>query len=266
MVTTTNHCVDGKQEYAHFRDQEYILHGRKTKQLKSSLKKLEDMLKCHRIVYCTWTDNAIITILLSNGLLVHICINIFTGDINRMAFDRFFIGKLISESVTNVVMTRMHILISYDINQLTFVYLHKPNLKKNAPEKISRMDPKIFHIIISGTHTKKIARHLACNMSSDLLAVWTKSSQNEVYPWRPTVRDQDRANIHIYRLSLNKLDLLCFHWTENDPINVEFSKLNQNQLRSVEQKMSRKVLTCLINNLNSANSNCCIFLLGRSDH
>lgn len=245
-VAMANPYVEGKQEYANFRDQEYILHGRKTKKLKDSVRKLEEMLRNNRIVHCSWTDNAMITMLLSNGILVHICINIFTGDINRMAFDKFFLGKLVSESVINVVMTRMHILISYDINQLTYVYLQKPNLKKNAPEKISRMDPKIFNMIISGTQTKKIARHLACNSSCDLLAVWTKSSQNEVYPWRPTVRDQDRANIHIYKLIQIKLDLLCFHWTENDPINVEFSKVNQNQLRSIEEKMSRKVFISVI--------------------
>ncbi|XP_031632388.1 WD repeat-containing and planar cell polarity effector protein fritz [Contarinia nasturtii] len=242
-VSMINPYVEGKQDYAHLRDQDYILHGRKIKSLKNSIKKLEEILKTNRIVHCTWIDNAMITMLLSNGILVHVCINIFTGEINRISFDKFFLGKLISESVTNVVMTRLHILISYDINQLTFVYLQKPNMKKNVPEKISRMDPKIFNVIISGTHTKKIARHLACNSSYDLLSVWTKSSQNEVYPWRPTVRDQDRANIHIYKLSRNKLDLLCFHWTENDPISVQFSKVNQNQLRSIEQKMTRKEVT-----------------------
>lgn len=233
--------VDGKQDYANLRDQQYILHGRKSKQIRSSIKKLEEQLKSNRIVYCAWSDNVVLQILLSNGLLVHICINVFTGDILRMAFDRFFIGKLISESITDVIMTRMHILISYDVNQITFVYLQKPNLKRSAPEKISRMDPKIFNIIVSGSQTRKIPRHLACNNSYDLLAIWTKSSQNEVYPWRPTVRDQDRANLHIYRLNHNKLDLLCYCWTANDPISVEFSRLNHNQLRSVEQRISRKV-------------------------
>lgn len=234
--------MDAKQEYARLRSQEYILHGRKSKHVKYAIKKLEEMLKHNRIVYCSWRDNVLIQMLLSNGALVHMCIDIFTGDIIRIAFDKFLIGKLISEDVADVIMTRMHILISYDGNQITFVHLQKPNLKKSVPTKIRKLDPKIFNIIISGSHTRKIARHLTCNNCYDLLAIWTKSSQNEVYPWRPTFRDQDRANIHIYRLSRNKIDLLCYYWTENDPINVEFSKLNQNQLRSIEQKISRKVI------------------------
>lgn len=179
--------------------------------------------------------------LLSNGVLVHISLNVFTGDIKRIAYDRFFVGKLISESVTDVIISKLHIIISYDINQLTFVYMQKPSNKRNAPGKIHKLDPKIFNTIINGPSTKKISRHLACNTSFDLLAVWTKSSQNEVYPWRPTIRDQDRANIHIYKLSQSKLEMLSYYWTENDPISVEFSKNHQNQLRSIEQKMSRKV-------------------------
>lgn len=233
--------AEAKQRYIDLRNQPCSLDGKKSKKILSSIKQLEEQLKHNKIVYCAWSDNVVFQMLLSNGLLVHVCINIFTGDIVRMAFDRFFLGKLVSESITGAIITRMHIILSYNENQLTFVYLQKPTMKRSAPEKISRMDPKIFNIIINGPQSRKIPRYLACNNSYDLVVVWTKSSQNEVYPWRPTVRDQDRANVHIYRLSRTKLDLLCYYWTENDPINIEFSRMNQNQLRSVEQKISRKV-------------------------
>ncbi len=192
----------GKRNYAERRDLQCILDNKHPAKLKNCIKKLEDYLKHFKIVYCRWRDNAVVQLVLSNGLLVHICINIFTGDISRMAFDKFFVGKLISDQITDVVLTRMHVIIAYAQNQLTFVYLQKPNMKRSAPEKISRMDPKIFNVIINGP-TRSIPRHLACNYSFDLLVVWTKSSQNEVYPWRPTVRDQDRANVRIFFLFLN---------------------------------------------------------------
>lgn len=35
------------------------------------------------------------------GTLVHIQINSATGDIARIAFDKFLVGKLISESITD---------------------------------------------------------------------------------------------------------------------------------------------------------------------
>ncbi|XP_037033814.1 WD repeat-containing and planar cell polarity effector protein fritz [Bradysia coprophila] len=237
-ATSANTQSFGKRNYAERRDLQCILDNKHPSKLKNCIKKLEDYLKHFKIVYCRWRDNAVIQLVLSNGLLVHICINIFTGDITRMAFDKFFVGKLISDQITDVVLTRMHAIIAYAQNQLTFVYLQKPSMKRSAPEKISRMDPKIFNVIINGP-TRTIPRHLACNYSFDLLVVWTKSSQNEVYPWRPTVRDQDRANVHVYKISRTKLESLCYYWTENDPIHVEF-RTSQNQLHSVEQKISRK--------------------------
>lgn len=237
--------AEGKQSYVDERYQNGSIDGKKPKKIRNYIKKLEEYLQHNKIVYCAWSDNVVIQLLLSNGLLVHICVNIFTGDIIRMAFDKFFIGKLVSETITDAIITRMHILLTYNENQVTFVYLQKPNMKRSAPEKISRMDPKFFNIIINGPQSRKIPRHLACNSSYDTIIVWTKSSQNEVYPWRPTIRDQDRANLLVYKLSRTKLDLMSYYWTENDPINVEFSKMNHNQVRSVEQKISRKVFIFL---------------------
>lgn len=62
------------------------------------------------------------------------------------------------------------------------------------------MEPKIFHAIIPGTPERKQARHLSVNGSGEMFVIWTNSSHNEVFPWRPTMRDQDRANIHVFKL------------------------------------------------------------------
>lgn len=78
------------------------------------------------------------------------------------------------------------------------------------------------------------------NQSGNTILIWTKSSQNEFFPWRPTVKDEERANLHIYSLNRLKFELMCYYWTENDPIAFEFSKLNENEIHSVEQKISRK--------------------------
>lgn len=233
--------TDGKRDYAEKRHEKYCLDNKRPEKLRQSIKKLEDYMKNQRIVYCQWRDHNVIQLLLSNGLFIHICINTTTGDIVKITFDKYFVGKLISDIVTNVVITRQHIIIAYNQNQLTFVYLQRPSMKRMMPEKISRMDPKIFNVIINGPpQNRPLSRHLACNNSFDLIAVWTKSSQNEVYPWRPTVRDQDRANVHIYKLCRLKMESMCYYWNENDPISFEFSRTNQNQLHSVEQKISRK--------------------------
>lgn len=111
---------------------------------------------------------------------------------------------------------------------------------RNTLRKISAADPKIFNIIILGGNEKKVKRNLVINQSADLVLIWTKSSQQEFYPWRPIVKDQERANLHIYKLNRLKLEPLCFYWTENDPICFEFSKFNENEIHSVEQKITKK--------------------------
>lgn len=102
--------------------------------------------------------------------------------------------------LSSAFFTRSHIVLAYNTNQLTVVHLQRPNSRSQGPEKIANMDPRIFHVIIPGATERKLARHLTVNGSFDLFVVWTQSSQNEVYPWRPTIRDQDRANIHVFKI------------------------------------------------------------------
>lgn len=89
---------------------------------------------------------------------------------------------------------------AYNTNQVTVVLLQKPNSRPQGPEKVANMDPKIFHALIPGTPERKLPRQLNVNNSGEMFVIWTKSSQNEVFPWRPTIRDQDRANIHVFKL------------------------------------------------------------------
>uniref|UniRef100_A0A182SX86 WD repeat-containing and planar cell polarity effector protein fritz n=1 Tax=Anopheles maculatus TaxID=74869 RepID=A0A182SX86_9DIPT len=233
---------EGKRSYCESRGLKWSLDNKKPNKLRHSLRLLEDELRQKRLVYCKWKNNVLLQLMLSNGLLVHLSINPFTGDINRIYFDKYLIGKLISEHITDVVITQNHILVAYNENQITFVQLQKPTARKNNLEKISLMDPKIYNVLLSGTGstTRKVPKRLVCSSSLNLVIVWTKSSQNEVYPWRPTVKDQDRANLHVYKLNGARMELLCYYWTEYDPISVQFSLMNDYQVHCVEQKISKK--------------------------
>lgn len=33
------------------------------------------------------------------------------------------------------------------------------------------------------------------------LLIWWRCSRDEVYPWSPQVKDQDRANVHVYSIN-----------------------------------------------------------------
>ncbi|KAH8269322.1 hypothetical protein KR018_003663 [Drosophila ironensis] len=215
--------------------------GRKAAgRLKDNLKKLEDLLRQHRVVHSEWQDAAQVLLLFAHGLICHICVDIYTGDILRMVFEKYLVGKLASEVITDAFFTRSHIVLAYNTNQLTVVHLQRPNCRSQGPEKIANMDPRIFHVIIPGASDRKLARHLTVNGSFDLFVVWTQSSQNEVYPWRPTIRDQDRANIHVFKIKGLQLESLAYCWSENDPLCVDFLRSSESQIITLEQKVSRK--------------------------
>lgn len=89
-----------KREYANKRGIQTTLKNKKTCRLKDNLKKLEELQKNHTVVV-KWKDAAVAQILFSNGTLVHTCVDIFTGDLLHMAFDKFFVGKLATDCITD---------------------------------------------------------------------------------------------------------------------------------------------------------------------
>ncbi|XP_039949837.1 WD repeat-containing and planar cell polarity effector protein fritz [Bactrocera tryoni] len=208
--------------------------------LKDNIKRLEELLRSYKIVHTEWRDAAQVLLLFANGIIAHISVDPATGDILRMVYEKYFVGKLASEVITDAFFTRSHIVLAYNTNQLTVVHLQKPNTRLQGPEKISNMDPRIFHVIIPGPSERKLSRHLIVNSSADLFVIWTKSSQNEVYPWRPTIRDQDRANIHVFKLKGMQIESVSYCWSENDPLSVDFLRSAESQILTVEQKVSRK--------------------------
>lgn len=55
---------------------------------------LQDQLKDNSIIYCQWYSDQIAQLMFSNGLLVHIQIYPFSGDIEKINFDKYLVGKL----------------------------------------------------------------------------------------------------------------------------------------------------------------------------
>ena len=53
------------------------------------------------MIFCEWRDHKTLELMLSTGLLVYIEINVFTGDLQRILFDKYFIGKIISETISD---------------------------------------------------------------------------------------------------------------------------------------------------------------------
>ncbi|KAK7873024.1 hypothetical protein R5R35_000322 [Gryllus longicercus] len=231
---------ESKKQYAEKRGMTWNVSNRRPNKLRDSVKELDEQLINHRVVFCQWRDDCLLQVMFSSGLLANICVDISTGDILKVSFDKYLIGKLLSEYVVDVVFTKTHIVCSYNDNQITLVYLSKPCVRPTGPEKLSRLDPRLHTVELAGPSGRRLERRLSANTSGDTVLVWWRCGRDEVYPWSPVVRDQDRANVHVYSISGTRAQLLCWYRTDHDPIWVSFSLLQPSLILSVEQKVSRK--------------------------
>ncbi|KAK6640204.1 hypothetical protein RUM44_011890 [Polyplax serrata] len=232
--------LEGKKSYHHQRGTSFILKNKRPLKLKNCLKELEQQLSVNKIVYSDWKNDSTLTIVLNTGLVIFIGVNINTSDIYKVNFDRFLIGKLHSENVCDVLATESHMLISYNENQITVINYTKSPSQLSIPQKLAKLEPKVQLVDLCGPTGRRLERRLSANKSGDLILTWWHSTRNEVYPWSPLVKDEDRANIHIYSLDGLKLDLMCFYRTEYDLIRVEFSQLKPCLIWLIEQKVSKK--------------------------
>ena len=87
----------GKKDYAEKRGLTWSPNNRHQNKLKNSIRHFEECLKHEKVVYCDWRDHKTLELMLTSGLLIYLEINVFTGDLNRILFDKYFIGKIISE-------------------------------------------------------------------------------------------------------------------------------------------------------------------------
>ncbi|XP_071454800.1 WD repeat-containing and planar cell polarity effector protein fritz homolog [Hetaerina americana] len=230
----------GKKSFAQKRGVQWNVDNKRPNKLKDGVKELEESLAHLRVVYCKWKCSYLLQIIFSSGLIANIIVDIFTGDIVKIIFDKYLIGKLLTDHLSDVVKTDTHIVCSYNDNQITFIYLTKQKSKYSPTEKLSRMEPKLQVLELSGPSGRRLERKLSCNSAGDMVLVWWRCMRDEVYPWSPLVKDQDRANVHIYGISGMKAELLCYYRTEFDPICVSFSQVEPGVIHTVEQRVSRK--------------------------
>ncbi|EFN89810.1 WD repeat-containing protein LOC51057-like protein [Harpegnathos saltator] len=228
---------EGKRSYCEKRDMIYVPVNKKGNRLKDYIKYLEDQLRDNSIIYCQWYSDRIAQLMFSNGLLAHIQIYPFSGDIEKINFDKYLVGKL-SEHASDVIITKSHIVCTYNDNEVTVVYLTKP--KSHVFDNINKLEPKLSTTDIFVPNGRKLDKKVQVNKSEDLILIWWKSTMNEVYPWSPAMREYHRANMHLFRLTGTKLESLCYIRTEFDPLCITFDACDDNIIHSVEQKVSRK--------------------------
>lgn len=99
---------------------------------------LQDQLRDNSIIYCQWYSDRIAQLMFSNGLLVHIQIYPLSGDIEKINFDKYLVGKL-SEHASdgNFIIYSPYLLRTKDDLSLTWNF-HSNNYQESHSLYIQR--------------------------------------------------------------------------------------------------------------------------------
>lgn len=65
------------------------------------LKQLESKLREKCVVKSTWIKENLISIVFSSGAIAYLTVKLETLDVTHILFDRYFVGKLAGQLVTN---------------------------------------------------------------------------------------------------------------------------------------------------------------------
>ncbi|KAK7073683.1 hypothetical protein SK128_025322 [Halocaridina rubra] len=240
---------EDKRQYLEARGVMVMPKNSRPGKLRDSLKEFEEFLSKERVVWEGWQSHSAYQLIFASGIIATLTLNPVTGDLTKIVFDKYLIGKLLSEHLADVVITKQHMLFSYNECRLSVVYLNRSPSEGQVLERLSQCDPKVQTGEVAGPSGRRFERKLSANLTGDMVVVWWQTSEDEVYPWSPLAKDRDRANVLVYSLHGTNLDLLCYCRTEMAPLSVSFSKVHPNVLLTVEQGFGKKggvtVLSCV---------------------
>ncbi|XP_004925601.2 WD repeat-containing and planar cell polarity effector protein fritz isoform X2 [Bombyx mori] len=200
------------------------------------IQKLESKLRDKNVIACEWTNEQLVTIIFSSGVIAYLTVKQDTLDISQILFDRYFVGKLPGHTVTNVVLSKSHILFTFVDRIATLVTFKKKT--SNVPCKIVDKEPLLQTIELGGA-SRRTDRHVSWCENNDLLwtLVWSVTPA-EPAPWSPVL--EDHANLHLYQISGQNMNLLVYHRLENETLVAELSHKRDRIIHIVDQTASQK--------------------------
>ncbi|KAM9562199.1 WD repeat-containing and planar cell polarity effector protein fritz homolog isoform 1-T2 [Guaruba guarouba] len=233
-------CLEEKQKQVESRDYPWILKNKRPDKLRDTLKEVEDLMQNSQCVLSKWKNKHICQLLFHSGILVSLSLS--GPQLEKVVIDRTLVGKLISDTISDAVLTDSFIILSFeDHNQLCFIQFTKkmdsPDVNKRL-EKLSCLDFKISYIDILGPEGRRMKRHLAINSMQDTVICWWSATSEGAWPWSPISCERDRANLLLLGCAHGKLEVLNYVHTEWDPLDASFSSNQPYQVCTVEHSIS----------------------------
>ena len=230
-----------KTSFSLSRGQRWYLDNKRPDRLRSSLKELEELLTEQSVIYSGWRGASVYQLVLQTGLIVNIGVNRY-GDLTRITFDKFLVGK-ISEHVTDCVVTSGHILVTYLEPRLTIVTLTR------QADQLVNSEARIQHLDLHCPPGRRLDRRLVVSSDAGQCLVWWPADGQEVYPWSPQLKEEDRANMAVISLKPQP-HVLGYHRTTSDPIyfrflsdTIHYLGQSQQQARRGETELENTILT-----------------------
>ncbi|NWY58056.1 FRITZ protein, partial [Chionis minor] len=179
-------------------------------------------------------------LLFHSGVLVSLSLS--GPQLEKAVIDRTLVGKLISDTISDAVLTDGFIILSFeDHNQLCFIQFAKkmdsPDVNKRL-EKLSCLDFKISYVDLCGPEGRRTKRRLAMNCAQDTVVCWWSATSDGAWPWSPISCERDRANLWLLGCARGKWEVLSYIRTEWDPLDASFSTNQPYQVHTVERSVS----------------------------
>ncbi|XP_071596242.1 WD repeat-containing and planar cell polarity effector protein fritz homolog isoform X2 [Heliangelus exortis] len=232
--------LEEKQKLAESRDYPWLLKNKRPDKLRDTLKEVEDLMQNSQCMLSKWRNKHMCQLLFHSGILVSLSLS--GPQLEKLVIDRTLVGKLISDTISDAVLTDNFIILSFeDHNQLCFIQFTKKmdssDVNKRL-EKLSCLDFKISYIDLLGPEGRRMKRHLAINSMQDMVICWWSATSDGAWPWSPISCERDRANLFLLGCAHGKLEVLSYVRTEWDPLDASFSTNQPYHIYTVEHSIS----------------------------
>ena len=209
-----------KTSFAAGRGHKWFLENKRPERLRSSLRELEDLLAEQAVVASLWRGPHTHSLVLQSGLMVNISLNKL-GDLTRISYDKYLTGK-ISEHVTDLQLSSSCVAVTYLEPKVTLITFGRP-VSLASCEPLVNCDPRVHHLDLQCPPGRRNDRRIVLSPDSSQLCVWWPVGGQEVYPWSPELREEDRANLALVSLGHSEgARVLGYHRTASDPIYFRF--------------------------------------------
>ncbi|CAG4971772.1 unnamed protein product [Parnassius apollo] len=203
----------------------------------SQLRQLETTLRDRSIVACEWVNDISATLVFSSGLIAYVSLKPISLDVTQVLFDRYCVGKLSGQTVTGVAFCKTHLLFTHAERTATLFTFGKSIHSTSHPCRLSDRDPHVQSLELGGA--RRAERRVSwCADSTGVKVLLWSAANAEPAPWSPVL--EDLANLHLYHIHGQQVNLIAFHHLENEVLCAELSQRNDNAVHIVEQTAGHK--------------------------